>query len=177
MFKQIKNNRQLKKAVLFILGIALIVSLSTISTSASAKSKTVRKMTFNAQNLKKAYYKKVDSKTTGVITLKGPKGYEAIQIGYNNKYDSAKNKEKASKNAELYMKQIIKYIKEPKVGNEIAIQYGIGSGFDRTKNYQPLFTISLNKNSYNKLKENKGDFTKLDKMDYFTHEEVVNNNQ
>ncbi|MCT3099525.1 hypothetical protein EFN87_11305, partial [Lactococcus lactis] len=70
MFKQIKKNRQLKKAVLFILGIALIVSLSTISTSASTKSKTVRKMTFNAQNLKKAYYKKVDSKTTGVITLK-----------------------------------------------------------------------------------------------------------
>ncbi|WP_461216178.1 hypothetical protein [Lactococcus cremoris] len=55
MFKQIKNNHQLKKAVLFILGIALIVSLSTISTSASAKSKTIRKMTFNAQNLKKAY--------------------------------------------------------------------------------------------------------------------------
>lgn len=162
----------MKKLGLFILGFVLVIGLFSFESTASAKSKTkVNKIAFNAQNLKKVYYKKVDSKTTGVITLKGPKGYEAVQVGYNNKYDFAKNSEKAQQNAKFYMKQIVKYIKKPKVGKEISIQYGQGAGLDRSENYQSMFTISLNSVSYDKLKEYKGDFTKLDKMDYFTSTE------
>lgn len=158
----------MKKLGVFFLGFVLIVSLFSFSSTASAKSKTkIHKKAFTAQNLKNVYYKKVDSKTTGVISLKGPKGYEAVQVGYNDKHDHDKNTTKAKKNAKLYMKQIVKYIKKPKAGDEIAIQYGQGSGIDRSENFQPMFTISLNRDSYTKLKKYKGDYTKLNKMDYF----------
>ncbi len=158
----------MKKILITIMGLLLILSLFSFSDIASAKTKkSVKKKSFTVHNVYKIYYSKVDSKTTGVITETGPDVARFIRVGYSAKVDTLKNAEKAKKNAKLFLNNVVKNIKPPKNEDDvIIIQYGEGECFDRSKNFQTFFNILLNKNSYNILKENKGDFTKLDKQDY-----------
>ena len=72
----------MKKIIIPIMNLLLILSLFWFSNIASAKTKkNVKKNRFTVHNVYKVYYSKIDSKTTGVITVTGPDVARFIRVG------------------------------------------------------------------------------------------------